>query len=87
MVDGLESKGLVEREPDPADRRKNIVRLTAAGRAILRPARRAADEAEREFLAPLSGADADRLSGILRALIAGWSPSRPTAEPADRLRR
>lgn len=70
VVDGLEGKGLVAREPHPADRRKNIVRLTAAGRAILPPARRAADRAEREFLAPLSGADADRLPELLRALIA-----------------
>lgn len=77
VVDGLEGKGLVEREPHPADRRKNIVRLTAAGRAVLPPARRAAEEAEREFLAALSGTDADRLPEILRALL---------AEPADQQR-
>lgn len=75
VIDGLEGKGLVARAPHPADRRKNIVRLTAAGRAVLPPARRVADKAEREFLAPLSGADADALPEILRALI---------AEPASR---
>lgn len=37
MVDRLADKGLCERRPDPADRRKSRVYLTAEGRA-LRPA-------------------------------------------------
>ena len=39
MVDALERKGLVKRNPHPADRRKNTVELTAAGRDIARAPR------------------------------------------------
>jgi DNA-binding MarR family transcriptional regulator len=31
IVDGLEQRGLVERQPDPGDRRRKLVTLTAAG--------------------------------------------------------
>ena len=31
IVDTLEERGLVERRPDPADRRRKIVQLTASG--------------------------------------------------------
>jgi DNA-binding MarR family transcriptional regulator len=37
----LEAEGLVEREPDPRDRRRALVQLTAQGRAILQAERRA----------------------------------------------
>jgi DNA-binding MarR family transcriptional regulator len=71
LIDGLEGKGLVTRVPDPADRRKNVVRLTPSGRDILDRAGEASEEAERRFLAPLTGAEADTLRTFLRALIAG----------------
>ncbi len=32
IVDTLEGRGLVERRPDPADRRRKIVQLTASGK-------------------------------------------------------
>jgi DNA-binding MarR family transcriptional regulator len=70
LVDGLEAKGLVERHPHPADRRKNMVELTAAGRDTRRLATKASDDAERRFLAPLDESDGKRLKEALRALIA-----------------
>jgi DNA-binding MarR family transcriptional regulator len=36
IVDGLERRGLLEREKDPADRRRTLVWLTDAGRERLR---------------------------------------------------
>ncbi|MFC6881224.1 MULTISPECIES: MarR family winged helix-turn-helix transcriptional regulator [Actinomadura] len=45
VVDALERRGLVERTPNPADRRSKIVTLTAEGRAT-------AEEAERILAAP-----------------------------------
>jgi DNA-binding MarR family transcriptional regulator len=70
LVDGLEAKGLVERHPHPADRRKNMVELTAAGRDTRRLATKASEDAERQFLAPLDEGDARRLKETLHALVA-----------------
>lgn len=68
VVDGLESSGLVERRPDPHDRRATLVTLTAKGRNVgtaIRTARAA--EAER-FFGELSPADRADLARILRLL-------------------
>jgi DNA-binding MarR family transcriptional regulator len=68
FVDALERKGLVERHPHPADRRKNVVALTPTGHDTLEQATREADAAERAFLAPLSDRDARQLKESLRRL-------------------
>jgi DNA-binding MarR family transcriptional regulator len=69
LVDELEGKGLVERRPDPRDRRKNVVALTEAGRVTLRGATEAADDAERSFLAALSDQQAATFRELLRATV------------------
>ncbi len=69
VVDALETRGLVERAPDPADRRATTVTVTAEGRrlqALLEEARRT--ESER-FLSALSKADRDELDRILTLLV------------------
>jgi DNA-binding MarR family transcriptional regulator len=66
VVDALQERGLVTREPDPADRRATSVVPTAEGRrvsALLDQARTAQAE---EMLARLSPADRDELDRILR---------------------
>jgi DNA-binding MarR family transcriptional regulator len=68
LVDDLENKGLVQRRQDPRDRRKNVVVLTNAGHATLSRARAATEEAERRFLAPLSGAGGTAFTEALRAV-------------------
>ena len=68
LLDGLEGRGLVARRPDAADRRRNVVELTDAGRATLEVATRASDAAERELLADLDDADAGRLRELLGRL-------------------
>jgi DNA-binding MarR family transcriptional regulator len=68
VVDDLQERGLVERAPDPADRRATLVRLTGVGAAAgtqIKAARQA--EAER-FFASLSATDRADLSRILRKL-------------------
>ena len=69
LVDVLEDKGLVQRQPHAEDRRRNVVELTEKGRDRLQRAGKAAQEAESRFLAPLSREDAQRLKAILLAVI------------------
>jgi DNA-binding MarR family transcriptional regulator len=70
LVDELQAKGLVERRPQPEDRRKNIVTLTRNGRDLMRRGGRLIDSCEQRFLAPLSKSDAAQLKKILATLIA-----------------
>jgi DNA-binding MarR family transcriptional regulator len=68
VVDALESRGLVERQPDPSDRRATLVELTAHGTGVLGAIRAArGTEAERLF-DRLTPADRDHLARILRQL-------------------
>ena len=78
LIDELEGKQLVQRRQDPADRRKNVVALTPAGRGTLRKAGKASDEAERRFLAPLTGDQAAQVREALRR-IAFPSVTEPAA--------
>ena len=68
VVDTLEAQGLVERRPDPRDRRATLVELTRQGTGVLGAIRAArGTEAERIF-DRLSPADRDHLARILREL-------------------
>lgn len=80
VIDSLEAHGIVTREPDPADRRRNIVRLTAAGHAVYRDADAARIAAEEEFLAPLSRARAEHFRRALSSLL---TPDRDPAVNAE----
>ncbi len=70
LIDELEAKALVDRRADPADRRKNVVALTAAGRETLTGSLAATEAVERDFLAALSPADAATFRRLL-AVVAG----------------
>jgi DNA-binding MarR family transcriptional regulator len=68
VVDALESRGLVRRQPDPGDRRATLVQVTDRGASVLDAARAArAAEAEQVF-GRLSQADRAHLTRILRKL-------------------
>ncbi len=68
VADALQERGLVERTPDPGDRRAVLLRPTGEGRRIRGEidAARAADSAE--LYARLSPADRSALARILRVL-------------------
>jgi DNA-binding MarR family transcriptional regulator len=68
VVDALESRGLVERRPDPGDRRATLVEVTGHGTSVLGAIRAArGTEAERVF-GRLSQTDRAHLARILRKL-------------------
>ena len=68
VVDALESRGLVERQPDQLDRRATLAELTEHGASVLSAIRAArGTEAERIFNR-LSEVDKAHLARILRTL-------------------
>lgn len=69
VADGLQARGLVERTPDPADRRAVILRPTAEGRRIRAEVRRARTAADEELLSRLSADDRAALARLLGTLL------------------
>lgn len=65
----LESAGFVSRSPDPADRRRNVVAVTEAGRAREAELGERAAAIQEELLAPLSAEEREQLTGLLRRLV------------------
>ena len=72
-VDRLTARGLVERHPDPEDRRGVIVRLTADGLRAVDGAFEALLAAEAQLLTSLSARDQKKLAELLRTLLAPFS--------------
>ncbi|WP_062378456.1 MarR family winged helix-turn-helix transcriptional regulator [Demequina pelophila] len=66
LVDALEGRGLIERLPDPRDRRARTVTATAAGRTLAGEARAAALEAERTLHPTLTPSERETLIALLR---------------------
>ena len=75
ILDQLADEGLIERTPDPEDRRARIVQLTAAGRARHLEARADIRAMEGEILDGLSEAEQTTLREVL-ARLAGRPFSR-----------
>lgn len=69
LLDTLEDKGLVSRHPHAEDRRRNIVELTQVGHKVLAKGTEASEDAEREFLAPLSATAARQLRESLVRIV------------------
>lgn len=68
-VDRLVTRGWVEREPDPTDRRGVIVRLTPDGMAVVDAALSDLLAHEHELLAELDTGELGELAGLLRRLL------------------
>jgi DNA-binding MarR family transcriptional regulator len=66
----LEAEGYVERSPDPADGRRNIITITTAGKRQYRRLTNLVGKAQEEIFAPLSATDRTRLTAILGKLLA-----------------
>ena len=70
IVDRLEARSLVERRPDPADRRIKLVQATPTGAAAYAELRQSLSLA-REPLAALAPAERAQLRDLLRRIIEG----------------
>jgi len=68
-VDRLVARGLVERLPDPSDRRGVLVRLTSTGRTTVDGALEGLLAREHALLAGLGPAEQRQLAGLLRTLV------------------
>ncbi|MCT4352323.1 MarR family transcriptional regulator [Streptomyces sp. Je 1-79] len=68
-INELAEQGCVERTPDPDDRRRNRVILTAAGHRQLRRMEQELDRVQDELLEPLSAEDRQTLTHLLTRLL------------------
>lgn len=68
-LDRLEQAGLIERTPDPADRRGTLVGLTPQGRELVDAAVAAHLANEQHLLHALSPAEQEQLAQLLRTLL------------------
>jgi DNA-binding MarR family transcriptional regulator len=70
-LDRLERAGLVERRPDPNDRRGKLIALTNAGKRVIDETVGRHVANEERMLSVLTAAEQDKLNALLRKLIAG----------------
>jgi DNA-binding MarR family transcriptional regulator len=70
-IDRLERAGLIERRPDPKDRRGKLIALTAAGRRVVDETLTRHVANEKRLLSVLSTAEQEKLNALLKKLIAG----------------
>ncbi len=75
-LDRLEQAGLLERRPDPDDRRGVRVRLTRSGRSTIDRSLRAVLAMERDLVAAAvpAASDRGRLTSLLRQLLVALEP-------------
>jgi DNA-binding MarR family transcriptional regulator len=69
LVDELEARGLVERRPDPADRRVRALHLTRKGRTALAGGHEIARAHEEELTQGMTAVDRARLTRLLQQIV------------------
>lgn len=82
LVDDLEHAGLVERRPDPTDRRARQVFLTTQGQEVLTAAAQRIEAVEHAVLGGLSQEDAGTFRMLLMKVVAA-GPVDPLSQPCD----
>ncbi len=68
LIDELEQREIVQRHPDPEDRRAHRIDLTELGSELVRQASELADRVEDECLANLSDSERIQLKKLLRRI-------------------
>jgi DNA-binding MarR family transcriptional regulator len=77
LIDDLERAGLVERKPDPTDRRARRVAITESGRSLLHEVKGRLERAEDELLFCLEEPDRTTLRTLLQRLATALAPADP----------
>ena len=78
IVNDLQNAGLVTRTPDPADRRKNAITISAHGTRRLQRTEQLGDEANDELTAALTPAEREQLINLLTRIVQPEEPCRST---------
>jgi len=68
LIDELQSSGLVTREPDPSDRRANVVSLTPRGRDVVLEVNEDIQALRRQIFAGIAAADLEATRRVFTAL-------------------
>jgi DNA-binding MarR family transcriptional regulator len=69
VIERLEAKELIERNPSPGDKRVKLLTLTRSGAALLRAIVPSVDRAQQRMLQPLKAADRKTLMALLTQLV------------------
>lgn len=69
MLSRMESRGLVKREHDPADKRRRFVYLTPEGDALLTHVTQQGDSIDNEFLGRLSAQEREQFTYLVRKMM------------------
>ena len=70
VLDDLQQRGLIERRPDPADRRAHLLSITPAGQRVRDAVQAGIQRGEERLLARLPAADRAAFLRVLQALSA-----------------
>ncbi|OSZ56669.1 MarR family transcriptional regulator [Streptomyces pharetrae CZA14] len=77
VLNELADTGCIRRDPDPVDRRRNVITLTPAGRRRLERLDTLITDAQRELLAPLAPREQEQLTRLLTVLTEHHRPAHP----------
>jgi DNA-binding MarR family transcriptional regulator len=86
LLDELEQAMLVERSPNPDDRRSYLVRLTPAGARLQRRAATELVGQREKLLAPLSGKERGELVDLLTRIADHWEELNPVRSRTQKSR-
>jgi DNA-binding MarR family transcriptional regulator len=80
VINDLEHDGLVARDRDKADRRRNVIRVTAAGRRVRKRLDARIEEAQAALLEPLSASEKRVLKQLLTRVVQARRVGTPQSE-------
>ncbi|WP_168628048.1 MarR family winged helix-turn-helix transcriptional regulator [Cryobacterium sp. BB307] len=83
LLDALVEAKVVERTPDPADRRSRKIVATSHGRKLLERYEGRVEAAEAELLAGLNEDDAETLARLLSGLAMDVHRAQPNSNPCE----